>query len=243
METTAATTTATLVAAAPVSTASAGPGAHMDAPPPSFGGGRGWFRQRLPCAGVVVPLRIGSWLISLLAPSPSSDLEGIRLRCASYGRGVLHLPRSLPRALRETLAQGGSSPGSPTQSGSTMELTVHSPIHLGGVPGIHTEPHVDVVGVSPPQGLEREAPGLEPHRRSSLYLENGAPITVEDAGEVEAPTRPSSPASTTGEAGSPACPASVRSGMCTPSSTHTGEETQTGSLFGVCRVGTGFPFQ
>ena len=85
--------------------------------------------------------------VSPLAPSPSSDLEGIRLQCASYGRRVLRLPRSLPRALRETLAQGGSSPGSPTQSGSTTELTVHSPIHLGGAPGIHPEPHLDVVGV------------------------------------------------------------------------------------------------
>ena len=115
-----ATTTATLLAAAPVSTASVGPGAHMDVPPPSFGGGRGWFRQRLPRAGVVVPKSICGRLVSLLAPSPSSDLEGIRLRCASYGRGVLHLPRSLPRALLETFAQGGSSPGSPTQSGSTV---------------------------------------------------------------------------------------------------------------------------
>ena len=150
---------------------------------------------------------------------------------------------------------------------------------------IHPEPHLDVVGVSPPQGPEREAPGLEPRRRSSLYLENGAPITAEDAGEVEFPItrpisssstignkawyytaaflsvhpihpephldvvgvsppqgpereapglepRPSSPASTTGEAGSPARPASVRSGLCTPSSTHTGEETQTGLLSG-----------
>ena len=92
--------------------------------------------------------------------------------------------------------------------------------------------NLDVVGESSPQGPEREAPGSDPHRRSSLYLENGAPSIVEDVGEAVPPTRQSPPASMTGEAGSPARPASVRSGVCTPSSTHTGEETQTGSLSG-----------
>ena len=84
METTAATTTATVVAAARVTTASAELGARTDAPLPSFGGCRGWFHQRVPRAGVVVPPSVGGHPVSPATPSPSSEMEGIGLRCASY---------------------------------------------------------------------------------------------------------------------------------------------------------------
>ena len=124
METTAAITTATVVAAAGVSTASAELGARTDVPLPSFGGGRGWFRQRVPKAGVVVSPSVGGHPVSPATLSPSSHMEGIRLRCASYGRGVLRLPRSLPQTLRETLAQSVASTG----------LILHSPTRLGGAP-------------------------------------------------------------------------------------------------------------
>ena len=128
------------------------------------------LRSCVPRAGVVVPPRVDDPVTSSAMPSPASDLEGIRLRCASHGRSVLRLPQSLPRALRQTLAREGSSPGGPTQSGLSRGLVPLSPTHLDGAPETRPTLHLDVdlERGSSPQVLEREVPGLNPSRRSSL---------------------------------------------------------------------------
>ena len=94
---------------------------RRDVPLPSFGGDRGWFPQESPhIAGVTPPHADG------LAPSPgvppvAFDLEGICLG------GVLCLPQSLPRTLREKLRLGASSPSPPTLLGWTRGSAPQNP--------------------------------------------------------------------------------------------------------------------
>ena len=141
---TAAATSATLVAAAPVSTAFAEPAVHRGAPPPFLGGGHGWFRQAFPRAGAVVPPLVGSIGVSPAALPSVADLEGIRL------------PRSVLHALRDALGWGESSPSSPTQSGLPRGSIPQSPRNSGRASEIRPVPLQDVMrGSSPPAREER----------------------------------------------------------------------------------------
>ena len=170
---------------------------------------------------VVPPLVAGSVVSPAALPS-GADVEGIRL-WGAYGRGVLHLPRSLPHTLRDT-------PDSPMQAGSPRGLIPQSPRNLGGASGIRPAPLQDVMRGSSPPVREREVPGAGPRRRSSQSPERRYLLVEGGAGEAKSLTHPSPPASTTGEVGSPARPSSTRSG--TPTSTHNSSETQTRSMSG-----------
>ena len=82
---------------------------HGDAPPPFSGGGRGWFRQGVPRAGGAVPPCVVGSGPSPVALPKVSNLAGIWLRGAN-SLGVLSLPRSVQRALLDTLGPGASLP-------------------------------------------------------------------------------------------------------------------------------------
>ena len=155
------------------------------------------------------------WACPWMVPAGSSPrqrggtaaayLEGIHLR----GWGILRLPCSLPTALLETHG-----------AGSVRSRLSHAIEFSSGR------------CKSSPLNLERGAPGASRHRHSSHSPVRICPQAGGGAGEAASPTRSSPPTSMMGVVGSPAHSSSItRSG--TPTSTHNGSETQSGSLSGL----------
>ena len=113
---------------------------HRGVPPPSSGGGCGWFRQGVPRAGGVVPPRVVGLDPSPATPPGVSNLAGICLRGA-HGQEVLRLPCQLPRAL---LNSGmGSVPAKLSQAAGFTTIPAgvteaHQVHHQVSGPGVAT---------------------------------------------------------------------------------------------------------